>query len=219
MSDLTCEYHPHREAVEKCERCNRMICLKDKMVHEKWVGMSENRHTVKMNVCPLCYQDFQIESQTNLKAAKVAMFVILAVILIISIIILTSDQNSRQELYERRSDSGFPQFRPEGEAPEDESPFETYRITIILLVIFSIFSFIMVTNVFPATARKNEEKTMNAQASKEEFLKTIKDPSIQEKYRKTSLTCFQCGSSIGMNDLFCINCGDDTAEEKKASLR
>ncbi|MHA2099285.1 MAG: hypothetical protein ACW99A_11395 [Candidatus Kariarchaeaceae archaeon] len=69
MSDLTCGYHPHRQAVEKCERCHRMICLKDKMLHEKWVGDTENRHLVKMHVCPLCHHDFQIESRFKAKNA------------------------------------------------------------------------------------------------------------------------------------------------------
>lgn len=28
--DLRCAYHPKREAVDKCQRCNQLICLEDK---------------------------------------------------------------------------------------------------------------------------------------------------------------------------------------------
>ncbi len=217
MSDLTCEYHPHRQAVEKCERCHRMICLKDKMLHERWVGDTENRHLIKMTVCPLCHHDFQIESRFKSKNVTLAMIIFFTFILIVSIIITTSQVNSDQESYEWQVEHGF--IRPGGVAPEDKPVTDRYQVSFILFTVFSIISFLVIAYGFPEMARKSEEKVYKARKSKEEFLKSIKEPSIQEKYRTATLTCFECGSSIEMTDMFCLNCGDDTVDEMKAHIQ
>ncbi|MHA1167878.1 MAG: hypothetical protein ACTSP4_10820 [Candidatus Hodarchaeales archaeon] len=52
-----CFYHPDREAVEKCEKCGRLICLEDKMVYRTVGTMdSDGRRYI---LCPICYNERQ----------------------------------------------------------------------------------------------------------------------------------------------------------------
>ncbi|MHA2032388.1 MAG: hypothetical protein ACW99Q_23690 [Candidatus Kariarchaeaceae archaeon] len=107
------------------------------------------------------------------------MIIFFTFILIVSIIITTSQVNSDQESYEWRVEHGF--IRPGGVAPEDEPLTDRYQVSIILFIVFTTISFFMIAYGFPEMARKSEEKLNKARKSKEEFLNSIKDPSIQEK--------------------------------------
>ena len=54
-SRTSCFYHPNREAVDKCEKCNRLICLEDKMIYRTTGGQySDGRKYV---LCPICYNE------------------------------------------------------------------------------------------------------------------------------------------------------------------
>ena len=61
-----CFYHPDRVAVEKCEKCKRLICLQDKTIDRTYGGM--DRADEIYIYCPVCYNEIK---QGREKAGKV----------------------------------------------------------------------------------------------------------------------------------------------------
>ncbi len=90
-----CYYHPERAAVEKCERCNRMICLQDKMIDRVYWGMDRGD---EIHVyCPVCYNEV---TQARKKAGKImspiclivfAGFCIIFVVMLIFVLTMMSN--------------------------------------------------------------------------------------------------------------------------------
>lgn len=57
MSGLQCEYHPRREALDKCHKCNRMICLEDKQISQSCRFSSQIQSKQPGIYCSICYLD------------------------------------------------------------------------------------------------------------------------------------------------------------------
>ena len=55
-----CHYHPNREATEKCEICNEMICLECVRSLEIRQNRGRSSYTYTKKVCPICYDDYYI---------------------------------------------------------------------------------------------------------------------------------------------------------------
>ena len=75
MSDLNCEYHSSRTAIDKCTRCNRLICLEDKnyISHGRSYHRSSSRYSYStynnIVLCSMCYYDAAVEGK-NLMASS-----------------------------------------------------------------------------------------------------------------------------------------------------
>ena len=58
VSQQHCDYHPSRAAVDKCQRCHRLICLSDKMTinTSQSSGFGDNLHyyNIQYVLCPIC---------------------------------------------------------------------------------------------------------------------------------------------------------------------
>lgn len=80
-----CFYHPDRAAVEKCERCNRLICLEDKMIDRTYRGMdsADDIHVY----CPVCYNEVKKQKEKTGKVLGPIFLIFFAGFLIVSIII------------------------------------------------------------------------------------------------------------------------------------
>ena len=58
MSTSKCSYHPEIDAIDKCQKCSKAICLDCK---ETFVG----HKYVRLEVCPVCYYDLKVASVTG----------------------------------------------------------------------------------------------------------------------------------------------------------
>jgi len=82
----TCYLHPSRDAVEKCEKCNRMICLECKMKYRVYGGMDRSDDIYIL--CPYCYAERKKQSERAGKLILLICGVICFVILILFIMAL-----------------------------------------------------------------------------------------------------------------------------------
>ena len=58
---LKCYYHPDREATEKCETCEKLICIECKKSISRTHGSSESRYATQHDLCKPCYYDNEME--------------------------------------------------------------------------------------------------------------------------------------------------------------
>ena len=92
LESASCYYHPNREAVTKCERCNHMICLEDKIT-KRIYGGSDRADTVII-YCPTCVNELEKarkEFLNKLKPFFILLVVCLAFIAILVIIDMLFD--------------------------------------------------------------------------------------------------------------------------------
>ncbi|MFX1500307.1 MAG: hypothetical protein ACFFDH_05000 [Promethearchaeota archaeon] len=84
---LKCYYHPERDAITKCEKCGKVICLECKMVyHVRYTSRSGNHQytsTSMYEYCPVCFYDQQINSYGPQAKRSVGVFSIVSLVLIV----------------------------------------------------------------------------------------------------------------------------------------
>lgn len=61
---LKCYYHPDREATTKCEKCEKVICIKCKKSYNVTHGVKESLNATQHDMCKPCYYDIEIEKYT-----------------------------------------------------------------------------------------------------------------------------------------------------------
>ena len=54
MNPYRCYYHPDIEAVTKCERCGKYLCLECKQVYHQRVGDPDHMGVVRRDLCQDC---------------------------------------------------------------------------------------------------------------------------------------------------------------------
>lgn len=209
MSDLVCEYHPHRTAIDKCTRCHRLICLQDKTTYTTPINQYNSTQTYYAStvLCPLCYYTATQESRKFLDKSKqgFSVFIIVALLMIIFFFIMVA--RSISDFNNRASDAGF---------DNQESPMDQLLLPFLGFIAFLGIAGLLFTKFFKSSEEKLDTISEKAATQKTEFLETIKDPSIREKYEGVKFTCFQCGNVLSERDKFCLNCGDSTRDERKA---
>ena len=215
-----CHYHPQRQAITICERCNRPICFDDKrlyryqesssfVVDNPISGIGENTLSSgeTLDYCILCNAS---ALRTDINPLKVLFYILpyIAFVIIISFV-----------------------FPPS---------------TIIFGVFTFVFLIIYIAQVIKA--RKAEDEAMLFKKSLKEgpyastfgFLTSKRGitnidnsahisiySSRGSKDRKSNssksfrpdkqsifhIVCYECGKPIELADKFCTNCGDSTADE------
>ena len=55
MNPYRCYYHPQIEAIAKCEKCGKYLCLECKQIYHRRVGGANYRSYVTLELCPECY--------------------------------------------------------------------------------------------------------------------------------------------------------------------
>ncbi len=83
LEQASCYYHPNRVAVTKCERCNRMICLEDKIT-KRIYGGSDSADNIII-YCSTCVNELEKARKEFLK--KLKPFFILFVVCLVFIAI------------------------------------------------------------------------------------------------------------------------------------
>ncbi|MFX1554308.1 MAG: B-box zinc finger protein [Promethearchaeota archaeon] len=57
---LKCAYHPDREAITKCEKCGKLICVECKtVVHDTHIG-KDSSYSTRHEICVACKYDREI---------------------------------------------------------------------------------------------------------------------------------------------------------------
>jgi len=201
-----CNYHPENIATNKCERCNRKICLDDLRVHRKQhssgSGGSSHGWTSRHEYCPVCKSEVEIsEAQGSAIGGMVAIF-IGALFLFISSSGLIS--------------SGAP------------GGFVLAFVSVPLLIIgIGIYS-ILVSPTRQERARENQQEFLYSLKQSSEGVKIIDSKKKNKLHTYTrpnktwtplEMTCFQCGNTLSLVDDYCTNCGDSTQEERAQITR
>jgi len=216
MSEPTCNYHPERTAVEKCERCGKLICLECKMVYHETrsigrrpssglqssFGSSTRRsyYDTRYEVCPVCFYELQEEGVAKSKAPMYMGVGFLGFFVLIIVLFF------------------IPFYSIVNEVPSSRgSAFSTMFIVIpiiMLLIPGSILFFIIYKMVVTDPKTSNEAK-----AKKEEFLRSVGQRSgftgssrlSSSKKHKASGFCSYCGDELVPGDQYCPSCGKERA--------
>ncbi len=88
--NVSCYYHPNRDAITKCEKCGKLICVECKMVigETRYDDTGDNSYTYskRQEFCKLCYYNKKIKiysAEGNL-FFYICLFIILIIISLIS---------------------------------------------------------------------------------------------------------------------------------------
>ena len=91
---LKCYYHPNREAITKCENCEKTICIECKKPISRIHGVKESRYATQHDFCMPCYYDSEMKNYdfsprgyyifASITAMAVVIFVILALVSVFS---------------------------------------------------------------------------------------------------------------------------------------
>ena len=190
-----CSYHPNRVAVDKCERCNRLICIEDKMVYRDARYRANNyqyryRYDTPYTFCPVCY--YETVKQQNVGSG--AVFVKIASICFLSFFILLF----------------FSIFSIIFQIPEISnlpSGFNTF-FSIFPLVFVAIPGIIIIGLIISLI--RSPRRARDASSEQEAFLNHLNGRS---PFDRENVMCNQCGSLLTRADRFCPTCGDSTKDE------
>ncbi|MHA2365397.1 MAG: zinc ribbon domain-containing protein [Candidatus Hodarchaeales archaeon] len=196
-----CSYHPQKAAIAICERCRRPICQEDRRIYRKSYTRSTRRHshsfTTSYEYCILCNAS---QLETNIKWAPIGLIFYLPFLIIFLFIGITT----------------FPPF--------------------VIIILFAggilIYNLIQQQEKYKearlevATFRNNLNQINTdispLHYSRQSHSKKIDDktsfPLFSKKSKKAelyALVCFECGTELELNEVFCPNCGDNTQDELK----
>ncbi len=87
---LKCYYHPNREAITKCEKCEKMICIECKKPISVTHGVGDSSYATQHDFCMPCYYDREMKQYDfsprgyyifgSITATSVVIFIILALV-------------------------------------------------------------------------------------------------------------------------------------------
>lgn len=151
MSSLKCFYHPTIDAVDKCFRCNKLLCLQDKKVSYPY-GYSINTYNPAIPVvyCPECYENILIQRGTNFnRMNRWSVFIFLIPAVFFIIIFGSTFLNSLNFQNNNLSFSGSP----------TPNPSTTFALPLIfgIMIIVMIGVFLMVFRIFSSSKKRMNE--------------------------------------------------------------
>lgn len=188
MFQYNCKYHPHQNAVAKCEKCGAMLCLQCKSVYRMRHNSTHHHHSYsnRIELCPECYEE-------RVKRSNNPLTCILPVIFIIIFMTISSSMFS-----------GIGSFGFGG----IQAVF--FIVPILMLVIIGYQYFVKGPQRI-AEAKRRKEASLNS-------MNYSNTSSVHDEHKYTSSKrniphCNQCGALIENNSSFCSNCGNSTVDE------
>ena len=224
MSTAVCFYHSDRQAVDKCERCGRMVCLEDKIkknyTRSVETGDTSDFYTYTVILCPMCDMNQEIKSREHiLSPGKV---ILSSIFLIVPFIIGMS--------FIAISLFVIDQWVNNSPAQGTSAPFQSEMKTIILVfmipflligIVVAIFVPIFLIIRARKAVKENPAKLKALKQKKRNFIESITSTEARNMFMnamdETVITCFQCGAKILPHEEYCSNCGDSTKEELKSA--
>lgn len=206
LSTQHCYFHPNIQAIDKCERCNKLICLRDKRTYTRTYSsssMSTNNYNtynmpVKYTFCPPCYYQAMesgfksYKKISSIQKPLMLVFMIPFLLVPLGMIFMVID------------------------SPFNSGSFGLFPLIFILFPLIFIFiaiGFIFLIIKGQSTASEYAKTEMNnISRDKAEFYSSH---GLGNNFNVNELYCNQCGSRIQKTDLFCPNCGDTTKDELK----
>ena len=174
---LKCYYHPEREAATKCEKCGKVICVECKMVYHKTVHRGTGDDRYAYSER---YEYCPVcYYDTEIKKYKNYSYGCIGVMIVFII----------AEIF---------MFIPTGLY----TPM-MFIVGILLSIgiLISIIAFFILRFVY------SPKKTAEFNAKKEEFLQSIKTPTITKKEEITTNFCPECGTQVEPDASVCSYCG------------
>ena len=183
---VQCAYHPNSEAVAKCERCGRPICVLDKNIYRKRKHYGDDTYVETYEYCPVCYSDAQIrDAQSSMVGGVIFIGIILIFIL--------------------------PNFL----GMFDISGFFASFIFIAVFIAIALFV-IGPSKISQAkNKQKSFLNSLQSQKQAPIRSQPITMANRFKKKSNVEVVCFQCGSPLSLEDSFCSSCGDSTEDERK----
>ena len=219
MSLHTCYYHPEREAVATCTRCQRPICQDDIRYIMKWYEQeffNPNNHPV---YCFVCYAS---QSDVNLKVSTFGSLVItiLIFVAIFGFVYITGISRnlnlSTINFFYTNPGSNIAASRSSSKSvlSPDFSFFALLFVVLIVLLIGILIHIRLQSHKEIDEAytikRKMEfqEKNIEKDYSYSKFKAAIK-PLRSKKRELAQGTCYNCGAFLDKDDRYCPNCGQN----------
>ena len=197
---MSCDYHPDREAHNKCEKCQKLLCVECKRtLHRTYSrGSSEHRryYSISYEMCPECYYEAQIAG-TSPKMCIISFIIIAVFMSIMATMMIVMDfvMNSFT--------AGFSM----GGMTIMIWPFAFIPIGMIAAA--SVFIYYQVKVALP---RKKDQLI----AERDEWMASVglapsptprSTPSSRPSGTSNVNTCPNCGENIESDDKFCNECG------------
>ncbi len=167
-TNIKCIYHSKRDAITKCERCQKTVCVECKMVYQQKHVRSHNDHHhtyyTRHELCPPCYYDRNIK---EVKSPKKYLYLLSG---FISIIVSVWMFSFTQDFISKWNSTSIP-------GPE------ILLLGVVIIIIFSIgFSMIGIIKIVSVP-----KKISDFEKNKQTFLANIFTISeIEQKTSKTS---------------------------------
>ncbi len=219
MSTALCFYHSDRQAVEKCERCGRLLCLEDKIKknYTRNEGTSEHSNYVHYSVilCPLCDINQELKTRKNMlnplglifaSFFVIIPFIVGMIFIGISLNVINSELNPPQSPFSWIHQSGPNYF------------LILFMIPFLLAGIgFGIIVPLFIIKKALSEIKQNPTKIEELQQRKRTFIHSMTSKEalnlFENSLEDNIITCFQCGAKIWPQEKFCSNCGDSTSDE------
>ena len=215
-----CFYHSERQAINKCRRCNRLICLEDAAIKNNTKNMEtsdkSNNVSNQKILCPLCELTRKINQIQNIKSPTGLILIGIFTIFPFIIGIITSGNglttlntalNPPQTIFSVQRLPEYIYFLA----------FLSLLFIIVGLFVSLTIPFLIIRRVI-VTMKQSSVKIEELIDQKRLFIESItskeaKKQINQDKLSDTTMTCFQCGTTIFQQEKFCSNCGKSKKDE------
>ena len=199
-TDFSCNYHPTRSTVDKCENCSSYLCLECKKIFREnrplnKSGIFDNRfqksdqYTPKMVLCPLCYYEAKEKVRSKTRRINVifpliflSLFIGGFIFIMAFLIIFIGDSRNFSVIF------------------------------WVFVPMFLILPIIFVGIFLLPVIRSRPKRSRYYRKERDAFLQSLDLTQSLKKaiYENSELFCGACGAIIEFNERYCPKCGSAT---------
>ena len=200
MSSQKCFYHPTIDAVDKCSRCNKLLCLQDKKVSYPY-GYSKDTYNpaIPMVYCPECYENIFV--QGRIKFNRMNRFSIIMFVITAGVFLIVFGSMFFNFMNVQNNNSPFP-----GLPTQNSFNMFTFIMLLIIgiVIIILIGTFTMAFKYFSRSKnRMNQEPNRTHNETEYFTTSTTNNPksSLDNQF------CRFCGTKLNNTEINCPRCG------------